>query len=310
MSMTPIRSQPEYRSIFTPSTSRERQENFEAYWLFSRSHSGELFEEEKDLSKKRERLRYFREHPVRSRLPLPEPAAFYRNYLDLTDESTRLDRKTLLLLCIYKFARNEWVGISGAWDTARPMAQATKVTHKISRYHLAEEFCHVRYFEEMFRTFGLDKIEWVPLDPARQWMYRIFPHLPGAIMDPPAFVTELMGITFYRHVDRLLNDVFRDEPQARDRVRALLYEIMVDELAHIGQRRNFLGPLGVRAARWLVKPVFRSFFAMIGESRQLFDVDQMIRDGLAFDYSGLPPEVLRRSWIPSYCTVSLSVTTP
>ena len=106
------------------------------------------------------------------------------------------------------------------------------------------------------------------------------------------------------------NDVFTDEPQARDRVRALLSEIMVDELAHIGQRRNFLGPLGVRAARWLVKPVFRSFFAMIGESKQLFDVDQMIRDGLAFDYSGLPPEVLRRSWIPSYCTVSLSVTTP
>ena len=122
--MTPTRSQPAYRSIFTPSTSRERQENFEAYWLFSRSNSGELFEEEKDLSKKRERLRYFREHPVRSRQPLPEPAAFYRNYLDLTDESTRLDRKTLLLLCIYKFARNEWVGISGAWDTARPMAQA------------------------------------------------------------------------------------------------------------------------------------------------------------------------------------------
>jgi len=49
--MSPIRSQPAYRSIFTPSTSRERQENFAAYWSFSRAHSGELFEEEKDLSK-------------------------------------------------------------------------------------------------------------------------------------------------------------------------------------------------------------------------------------------------------------------
>jgi len=308
MSMTPIGWQPTYRSIFTPSTSRERQENFEAYWLFSLSHSGELFEKEKDLSKKREQLRYFREHPVRSRRPLPEPAAFYRSYLHLTDGPARLDRKTLLLLCIYKFARNEWVGVSGAWDAAGPMAQVTKVTHKISRYHLAEEFCHVRYFHEMFLTLHLDKIEWVPLDPARQRMYRIFPHLPGAIMDPPAFVTELMGVTFYRHVDRLLNDVFADEPEARDRIRALLYEIMVDELGHIGQRRNFLGPLGVRAARWLVKPVFRGFFATIGESKQLFDVDQMIRDGLAFDYSGLPAEVLRRSWIPSYCTVSRSAT--
>jgi len=49
--MSPIRSQPAYRSIFTPSTSRELQENFAAYWSFSRVHSGELFEEEKDLSK-------------------------------------------------------------------------------------------------------------------------------------------------------------------------------------------------------------------------------------------------------------------
>ena len=290
-----------YRSIFAPCTSRERQQNFEAYWLFSQAHSGELFEREQDLSKKREQLRYFREHPVRSRKPLREPAAFYRNYLDLVDDPARLDQKTLLLLCIYKFARNEWVGVSGAWDATPAMARATKVTDKISRYHLAEEFCHVRYFHEMFRTFHLEKVEWVPLDPALQRVYRIFPHLPGAIMDAPAFVTELLGITFYQHVDLLLNTVFADEPEARDRVRALLYEIMVDELAHVGQRRNFLGPLAIRAAQWLIRPVFRAFLASIAESEQLFEVDQMIRDALAFDYRGLPPGVLHGSWIPSYC---------
>jgi hypothetical protein len=154
----------------------------------------------------------------------------------------------------------------------------------------------------MFRTFHLDEVEWAPLGPAMQRVYRIFPCLPGAIMDSPAFVTELLGITFYRHVDGLLNSVFEDEPEARDRVRALLYEIMVDEVAHVGQRRNFLGPLGVRAARWLVKPVFRGFFAKIEESKRLLDVDQMIRDGLSFNYSGIPAELLQRSWIPSYCT--------
>ncbi len=296
-------AQPTYRSIFTPSTSRQRRENFDAYWRFLQAHSGELFEGDRDLAKKRQQLRYFREHPVRSRRQLSEPAAFYRNYIHLSDELTRLDRKTRLLLCIYKFARNEWVGVSSAWETARPIAQARKVTHKISRYHLAEEFCHVRYFDEMFRTFHLDRVEWVPLGPGMQRLYRIFPHLPGEIMNPPAFVTELMGISFYRHVDGLLDDVFEDEPEARDRLRALLYEIMVDEVAHVGQRRNFLGPLGVRAARWLVKPVIRSFFAKIEESRGLFDPDQMIRDALAFDYSAVPGELLQRSWIPTYCMV-------
>lgn len=293
-----------YRSIFTPSTTKERSKNFEAYWSFCRAHSGELFEDDKDLSLKREQLRYFREHPVRSRRPLADAGAFYRNYVDLSDDPAGLDRKTVLLLTIYKFARNEWVGIEGAWDAIRPMAKITKVTEKISRYHLAEEFCHVRFFDEMFRTFQLDKVDWVPLDPWLQRVYRIFPHLPGAIMEAPAFVTELLGLTFYRHVDRLLNDVLDDEPEARQRIRALLYEIMTDELAHVGQRRNFLGPVAVRMARRLVRPIFRGFLAKIPESRRLFDAEAMIRDGLAFDYSGLPAEVIQHSWIPTYCMVA------
>ena len=60
-------------------------------------------------------------------------------------------------------------------------------------------------------------------------------------MSTPAFLSELMGIAFYLHVDRLLDEIFAEEPEARDRIRALLQEIMVDELAHIGQRRNYIG---------------------------------------------------------------------
>jgi hypothetical protein len=175
------------------------------------------------------------------------------------------------------------------------------VKEKISRHHLAEEFCHVRFFHEMFRTFHLDKVEWVPLSPFKQWVYKIFPHIPGSIMNPPAFVTELMGITFYLHVDALLNDVFSDEPEARERVRELLHEIMVDEVAHVGQRRNFIGSLGIRMSRWMVNPLYRAFFNDIPESKYLLNVDQMIKDGVAFNYSSIPARLLERSWIPSYC---------
>jgi hypothetical protein len=119
-------------------------------------------------------------------------------------------------------------------------------------------------------------------------------------MSPLAFITELMGITFYCHLDRLFDDVLADEPEARDRLRELLYEIMVDEIAHIGQRRNFCGNLGVRAATWMIKPLFKAFFADLPESRLLFDVPQMIRDAQAFNYSGIPQQVMDRSWVPSY----------
>jgi hypothetical protein len=290
-----------YRSIFSPSTREERERNFENYWRYTQDHDGEILEDQRDLEKKRDLVGGFRVHGVRSRRPLDHPEAFYRNYLHMEDDPETLDRKTLLLTCIYKFARHEWVGISGAWEATPSIAEARSTTDKISRYHLCEEFCHVRLFHEMFRTMRLDQVEWVKPGKWIQRLYRIFPHLPESLMAAPAFVTELMGITFYQHVDRLLDDVFADEPEARDRIRALLHEIMVDEAAHVGQRRNFIGRLGIRLARWMVSPLYRIFFHDIPEAKHLFNIDQMVKDGIAFDYNSIPPELMARSWVPTYC---------
>jgi len=288
-------------SVFSPSRSRQRQENFENYWKFSQNHSGEIIEDKKDLQKKKDLLAFFKNNPVRSRQPLPDPEMFYRNYVNIKDDLKIFDKKTLLLTCIYKFARHEWVGIEAAWGAIPNMEQAKNVTDKISRYHLCEEFCHVRFFHEMFLTFQLDKVQWVPLSPFMMKVYGIFPYFPESLMSPPAFVTELMGMIFYIHVDRLLDTIFADEPEARDRIRALLNEIMVDELAHVGQRRNFIGSFGIKMAKWMVGPLFKVFFADIPESKLLFNVNQMIKDAKAFDYSIVKPELIGRSWVPSYC---------
>lgn len=291
----------QYRSIFTDATPRQREENFEDYLAFTRAQNGDLLEAEKDLASKRQTLRAFHAAPVRSRRPLSDPEQFYRNHIVFRDDPATVDRKILLFTCIYKLARHEWVGISAAWEASGSLAQARTTTAKISRYHLAEEFCHMRFFDEMFRTVHLDHVAWVPLSPFKQRLYRLFPGIPDAVKDPPAFVTELLGITFYRHVDALLDQLLGDEPEARQRIRELLHEIMVDELAHIGQRRNFLGWAGTRMARRIVGPLFRAFLRDIPESRYLFDVDRMVRDGLGFDYSGVPAALLERTWIPSYC---------
>ena len=127
------------------------------------------------------------------------------------------------------------------------LAFAWSVIAKIGLYHLCEEFSHMRLFQEMFRTFHLDKVEWVPLGKWMSRMYRLFPMFPEAMLAPPAFVSELMGLTVYQHIDGVLDDILADEPEARERVRTLLREVMTDELAHVGQRRNFLGPIGLRA---------------------------------------------------------------
>jgi hypothetical protein len=292
-----------YLSVFTPATEQQRKENFEDYWQFTQQHGGELFEAEKDLAKKRARLKYFKDNPVKLRTPLADPEAFYRNYIEMRDDPKSLDRMTLMLTGMYKFARHEWVGIKGAWDVVPDMANSHSVEDKISRVHLAEEFCHWRLFDEMLRTCGLDKVEWVPLSPVKEWIYEQFPKFPGFLMDTPAFVTELMGVTYYFCLHRLFDDLLADEPEVRVRLKELLDEITIDEVAHVGQRRNFIGPIGTKISKLLVKPFYTMFFNDIPEVGQLFDVKQMIKDGEAFDFNEVPDYMIERSWIPSYCKI-------
>lgn len=291
----------ERRSIFTPATRQVRTENFEDYWAYTQRHDGEILEDEKNLVLKKEILSKFQNNPVRSRQPLPDPERFYRNYVTMKDDPATFDRKTLLLTFLYKFARHEWVGISAAWDGIPTIAQSKLTTDKISRYHLCEEFCHVRLFHEMFRTFQLDRVEWVPLGKWMNGTYKLFARVPESLMSPPAFVSELMGLTLYLHIDRLINDILADEPEARERVRDLLHEIIADEMAHVGQRRNFMGPIGLYFSKLMVEPMYRLFFNDIPEAKLLFDIDRMIADGKAFNYSTIPAQIFKRSWVPSYC---------
>src|SRR5262245_26494172 len=293
----------QHRSIFTPATSEERRSNFEDYLDFTLGRDGKIFEATRDLERKRERLQAFRADPVRARRPLRDPECFYRNHVAWVDDPAAADDTTRLLTWLYKVARHEWVGISSAWDAGARLSPSSTTVAKISRYHLAEEFCHMRLFDEMFRTFHLD-VRWIPLDPVKQRLYRLFPAIPDAVKNAPAFVSELLGLTFYRQVDALLDRVLADEPEACRRVRELLREIMADELAHIGQRRNFLGPIGTRVARAIVPTFFRAFLRGIPESAYLLDVRRMVEDGLTFDYGGLPEGVLERSWMPSYCRIA------
>ncbi len=292
-----------YRSIFSPSTQQQRKENFEDYWKFTQQHGGELLEDDRDLAIKRDKLAYFKNNPVKLRKPLANPDAFYRNYVEMQDDPKSLDSMTLMLTGIYKFARHEWVGIKGAWDVVPTMANSHHIEDKISRVHLAEEFCHVRLFDEMLLTCGLDKVEWVPLSPWKEKVYEQFPKFPGFLMDTPAFVTELMGVTFYCHLHRLFDEVLADEPEVRERLKALLDEITIDEIAHVGQRRNFIGDVGIKISKWLVKPFYTLFFDDIPEVKYLFDIPQMIKDGETFDFNAIPDAMMARSWVPSYCKV-------
>ena len=60
----------------------------------------------------------------------------------------------------------------------------------------------------------------------------------------------------------------------------------------------------MKVSKALVSPFYTLIFNDIPEIGELFDVKQMIKDGLAFDFNELPEYMIERSWIPSYCIMS------
>ena len=139
-------------SIFTPSTNAERAGNFESYWVFTQSRDGEILEDRRESTRKNELLANFQNNPVRSRKLLPDPELFYRNYVRMKDDPRTFDRKTLLLTFLYKFARQRKSALRTTSDQIPDHRQVRRNKREISRYHLCEEFCHVRLFHEMLRT--------------------------------------------------------------------------------------------------------------------------------------------------------------
>lgn len=188
-----------YQSIFSVASTQQRKDNFDNYCTFTQQHDGELFEQDKDLTNKRQKLKYFKNNQVKLKTPLKDLEAFYHNYVKMQDNPKNIDQITLMLTCIYKFAHHEWAGIKSAWDVMPDITNSHAIEDKISRIHLVAEFC--------------------------------------------------------------FNQLLAEEPEVRACVKALLDEITIDEIAHVGQ---------------------------------------MIKDSIAFDFNYTPEYMLKRSWIPSY----------
>jgi hypothetical protein len=292
-----------YKEIFAPASPSDRRRAFEDYWAYLLVRDGALHEEAQALEHKTGYYQRLQARPICARQALT-PARTMAALADLlaTQPRTQADRRLLALTVIYKFASHEAAGIRAAWLATPTWERCRNLTDRITRYHLCEEFCHLRLFAEMFKVFALD-VEWPSFSWLMRTTYAVFARCPNWLLAPIAFSSEIMGIMFYRHIWQVLEEVFAAEPVALERLHELLGEIMVDELGHIGERRSFLGHTGVTLARMVLPAMMRRFFADIPEAEVILDVNRMVQEALAFDYSGIDRAIIERAWIPAYCQV-------
>jgi hypothetical protein len=292
-----------YKVIYAPASLSDRTRAFEDYWAYLLIRDGALQEEARSLEHKTGYYQRLQMRPVRARRSLT-PAQTMAGLSDLlaSQSPPQPDRRLLVLTAIYKFASHEAAGIQAAWQSTPPWKRCRKLTDRITRYHLCEEFCHLRLFAEMFKVFTLH-VDWPLLSWPMRTAYGAFARFPDWILAPIAFSSEVMGMTFYRHIWRVLEEVFAAEPEVVDRLHELLGEIMIDELGHIGERRSFLGNHGVTFARKVLPMMMHHFFADIPEAKAILNIDQMVQEGLAFDYNGIDAAITERAWIPGYCQV-------
>jgi hypothetical protein len=292
-----------YKEIFAPASPSDRRRAFEDYWAYLLVRDGALHEEAQALEHKTGYYQRLQARPICARQSLT-PVRTMAALADLlaTQPRTQADRRLLALTVIYKFASHEAAGIRAAWLATPTWERCRNLTDRITRYHLCEEFCHLRLFAEMFKVFALD-VEWPSFSWLMRTTYAAFARCPNWLLAPIAFGSEIMGIMFYRHIWHVLEEVFAAEPVALERLQELLGEIMVDELGHIGERRSFLGHTGVTFARMVLPAMMRRFFSDIPEAEVILDVNRMVQEALAFDYSGIDRAIIERAWIPAYCQV-------
>jgi hypothetical protein len=292
-----------YKEIFAPASPSDRRRAFEDYWAYLLVRDGALHEEAQALEHKTGYYQRLQARPICARQSLtPEPTMAAVAELLASQHRTQVDRRLLALTVIYKFASHEAAGIRAAWLATPAWERCRNLTDRITRYHLCEEFCHLRLFAEMFKVFALG-VEWPSFSWSMRTSYAAFARCPNCLLAPIAFGSEIMGIMFYRHIWQVLEEVFAAEPEALERLHELLGEIMVDELGHIGERRSFLGHTGVTVARKVLPVMMRRFFADIPEAEIILDVNRMVQEALAFDYSGIEGAIIERAWIPAYCQV-------
>jgi len=159
-----------------------------------------------------------------------------------------------------------------------------------------EETYHTRIMREVVRLFG---IEYELRTPPRvlQQSVKLMARLPRQASYMLLLAGELMGTVAFGHMARRGDELLAGHPAVCERVRALLDEILIDEVGHV----TFL--LGSMRG-WQLALIQRLAFLYAESSRRGYTDDPadvaVMRHGIAnYSLDMMPERVLRRAFVPS-----------
>ena len=158
-----------------------------------------------------------------------------------------------------------------------------------------EETYHTRIMREVVRLFGLQYELRLPPRVVQQSV-KLMARLPRQASYMLLLAGELMGTVAFAHMARQGDKLLAGHPAVGERVRALLDEILIDEVGHV----TFL--LGSMRG-WQLAVIQRLALLYAESSRRSYTDDpgdaEVMRDGIRnYTLAIMPERVLRRAFVP------------
>jgi hypothetical protein len=159
-----------------------------------------------------------------------------------------------------------------------------------------EETYHTRIMREVVRLFGVEYDLRTPPWPVQQSV-KLMARLPRQASYMLLLAGELMGTVAFAHMARQGETLLADHPAVCTRVRALLDEILIDEVGHV----TFL--LGSMRG-WQLAAIQRLALLFAASSRRSYTNDPrevtVMSEGIRnYSLAIMPERVLRRAFVPA-----------
>jgi hypothetical protein len=249
--MRPIRAACAAMNPFQQLSDTERKQQLSEYLSFLRQRDGEVNRASRTLSKREAFFDDLACRPVRWQGQV-DREGFYAN-LDRKVPRTS-DPRTLWLLAAAKVNRAERFGVELALE--RPGRVRDDVGEIQIRVEL-EEMIHTHILGDCCHVFGLD-FEPRPPPFFLQTLIRAMVKLPERLSYPMVLCSEIVGVTAFQILYERA-ELFSEQPEVVERLRAFVNEILIDEMGHVVFNRAVMSPSALRMAERMFPATCRAF---------------------------------------------------